>query len=72
MTHSTPRPEEDALQRFERVIDRVGMVAQARYYREKLNVDPDDPAGKRAVVEAYIQVLQISSLAITYMGRGKP
>lgn len=48
------------------------MVAQARYYREKLNVDPDDPAGKRAVVEAYIQVLQISPLAIMYMGIGKP
>jgi 5'-3' exonuclease len=30
--------------------------AQARYYREKLGVDPGDPAGVRAVVEAYIQV----------------
>ncbi len=30
--------------------------AQTRYYREKLGVDPGDPAGVRAVVEAYIQV----------------
>ena len=35
-------------------------------------MDPDDPAGKRAVVEAYIQVLQIPLLAIMYRGRDKP
>jgi len=30
--------------------------AQTRYYRETLGVDTGDPAGVRAVVEAYIQV----------------
>lgn len=29
---------------------------QARYYREKLGADTDGPAGRRAVVEAYLQV----------------
>ncbi len=46
------------------------MLAQARYYREKLNVDPGDPAGKHAVVEAYIQVLQTPPLGSRYMGSG--
>ena len=30
-------------------------VLQERYYREKLGVDPRDPAARRKVVEDYIQ-----------------
>lgn len=40
-------------------------VWQARYYREKLGVDTDGPAGRRAVVEAYIQVRAASACIAT-------